>query len=65
MLGANSAMSAITIQSAAAITANIAPAPQRSSTGSSTNGIAPLDSRLMPYAVPAAVARTNVGKIST
>src|SRR5512138_3462979 len=63
--GANSAMSTMQIISAAAITPNIAVGPNRSSTGTSTNGMAPVDKRLTPYAVPAAVARTNVGKIST
>ena len=53
-----------TISIAVATTANIAGAPQRSRTGNSTNGIDALDSRLNPYAVLVAVARTDVGKIS-
>mgnify|MGYP001138655103 CR=1 FL=1 len=63
--GAKSAITRIQIASAPAITPNIAVGPNRSSTGTSTNGMAPVDSRLIPYAVPAAVARTDVGKIST
>src|SRR6188474_3471082 len=63
--GANSAISTMQIARAPAITPNIAVGPYRSSTGTSTKGIAPVDRRLIPYAVPAAVARTNVGKIST
>ena len=46
--GANSATSNITIHSAVATTTNIGPAPQRSRTGSRTNGIAALDRRLKP-----------------
>ncbi len=65
MLGAKSAMSKITIHSATATTVNIDPGPQRSRTGSRTNGIIPLDRRLNPYAVPAEVALAKVGKTST
>ena len=46
--GAKSATSNITIHSAVATTTNIGPAPQRSRTGSRTNGIAALDRRLKP-----------------